>query len=108
MKRVALLLLLIAAGSATADPFADTPSDRIGMDESSAGASTMYEVDEDRDGRTDRLLILGSAADSRAVRLSRVTTGKASRPFLGRGDSPHGMQAHNLRRFPHHLRKETA
>jgi hypothetical protein len=57
MKRVALLLL-IAAGSATADPFADTPSDSIGMDESSAGASTMYEVDEDRDGRTDRLLIL--------------------------------------------------
>jgi hypothetical protein len=39
MKRVALLLL-IAAGSAMADP------------------SAMYEVDEDRDGRTDRLLIL--------------------------------------------------
>ena len=39
MKRLALLLL-IAAGSAT------------------AGASAMYEVDEDRDGRTDRLLIL--------------------------------------------------
>ena len=38
MKRVALLLLFVAAGS--------------------AGASAMYEVDEDRDGRTDRLLIL--------------------------------------------------
>jgi hypothetical protein len=50
MKRVALLLL-IAAGSATADPFAD-------MDASSSGASAMYEVDEDRDGRSDRLLIL--------------------------------------------------
>jgi hypothetical protein len=57
MRRLALLLL-IAAGSASADPFADTPSDRIGMDESSAGASTEYQVDEDRDGRTDRLLIL--------------------------------------------------
>jgi hypothetical protein len=38
MKRVALLLLFLAA--------------------STAGASTMYEVDDDRDGRMDRLLIL--------------------------------------------------
>jgi hypothetical protein len=28
------------------------------MDDSATGASTMYDVDEDRDGRTDRLLIL--------------------------------------------------
>ena len=56
MKRVAVALL-IAAGSATAQPV-DTPSDSIAMDNFSAGASTIYEVDEDRDGRADRLLIL--------------------------------------------------
>jgi hypothetical protein len=39
--------LALAAGSAIAEPSAYTPS-----------ASTIYEVDEDRDGRTDRLLIL--------------------------------------------------
>ena len=63
MKRVKSILygataLVIAAGSATADPFADTPSDRTGMEDSATTASTIYEVDEDRDGRTDRLLIL--------------------------------------------------
>ena len=57
MKRVAVVLL-IAAGSAAADPFADVPSDRTIMEDSSASASTIYEVDEDRDGRSDRLLIL--------------------------------------------------
>jgi hypothetical protein len=56
MKRVAVVLL-IAAGSATAEPFVDAPSDRIGM-EGSSTASAIYPVDEDRDGRTDRLLIL--------------------------------------------------
>jgi hypothetical protein len=56
MKRVAAVLL-IAAGSATAEPFADAPSDGMGM-ESSSTASAIYPVDEDRDGRTDRLLIL--------------------------------------------------
>ena len=50
--------LAIVAGSATAEPFADTPSDSLIMEDSSASASTIYEVDEDRDGRTDRLLIL--------------------------------------------------
>jgi hypothetical protein len=58
MKRVAVVLL-IAAGSATAQPYVDTPSDSIAMDDNfSAGASTIYEMDEDRDGRADRLLIL--------------------------------------------------
>jgi hypothetical protein len=60
VKRVHAMLfaaLLIAAGSATADPFADTPGS-IDTDDSATGASTQYEVDEDRDGRTDRLLIL--------------------------------------------------
>jgi hypothetical protein len=60
VKQVNALLLaalLIAAGSATADPFADTP-DSIAMEDSTTSASTQYEVDEDRDGRTDRLLIL--------------------------------------------------
>ena len=60
MKQVNALLLaalLIAAGSATADPFADTP-DGSDTDDSATSASTQYEVDEDRDGRTDRLLIL--------------------------------------------------
>ena len=58
MKRVAVVLLLIAAGSAIAEPFADASSDRTIMEDSSAPASTIYEVDEDRDGRPDRLLIL--------------------------------------------------
>ena len=60
VKRVHAMLvaaLLIAAGSATADPFADTPGG-IFTDDSAASASTMYEVDEDRDGRADRMLIL--------------------------------------------------
>jgi hypothetical protein len=56
MRRVKSVLygataLAIVAGSATAEPF-------IIMEDSAAGASTIYEVDEDRDGRTDRLLIL--------------------------------------------------
>lgn len=50
--------LVIAAGSATADPSVDTPSDRTGMQGSASTASTIYEIDEDRDGRADRLLIL--------------------------------------------------
>ncbi|HJQ41305.1 MAG TPA: hypothetical protein VKB93_29545 [Thermoanaerobaculia bacterium] len=49
--------LAFAAGSATAQP-ADTPSDGILMEDSATNASTVYPVDEDRDGRTDRLLIL--------------------------------------------------
>jgi hypothetical protein len=54
MKRVMSILygataLAIAAGSATAQP---------SMEDSSGGASAIYEVDEDRDGRTDWLLIL--------------------------------------------------
>jgi hypothetical protein len=60
VKQVNALLLaalLSAAGSATADPFADTPGS-IATDDSTTSASTQYEVDEDRDGRTDRLLIL--------------------------------------------------
>lgn len=63
MKRAKSILygaaaLAIVAGSATAEPFADTPSDNVTMDESMTGATTIYGVDEDRDGRTDRLLIL--------------------------------------------------
>ena len=58
MKRVALALVVIAAGSATAEPFVDAPSDSRGMEGSTANASTIYSVDEDRDGRMDRLLIL--------------------------------------------------
>lgn len=63
MKRAKSILygataLAIVAGSATAEPFADAPSDSMNMDDSTTGATTMYEVDEDRDGRTDRLLIL--------------------------------------------------
>jgi hypothetical protein len=64
MKRAKSILygataLAIVAGSAIANnTFADTPSDIMSMDESSAGASTAYPIDDDRDGRTDRLLIL--------------------------------------------------
>lgn len=51
--------LALAAGSATAEQFADTPSDNMmSMDDSTAGASQMYDVDEDHDGRVDRVLIL--------------------------------------------------
>jgi hypothetical protein len=57
MTRVAVVLL-IAAGSATAEPFASAPSDSTIMEDPSAPASAIYEVDVDRDGRTDRLLIL--------------------------------------------------
>jgi hypothetical protein len=47
----------LAAGSAIAvDP--PVPSDSMNMDDSTTTASTMYEVDEDHDGRTDRMLIL--------------------------------------------------
>jgi hypothetical protein len=63
MKRVKAILyggaaLLIAAGSAIASPIAEAPSEAVDMRDSSTGASKIYEVDEDRDGRTDRLLIL--------------------------------------------------
>jgi hypothetical protein len=63
MKRAKSILygaiaLALAAGSATAGDPADTPSDRMSMDDSMTTASQMYEVDEDRDGRTDRLLML--------------------------------------------------
>ena len=56
MKRVKSMLygvtvLAIAAGSAIAEPF-------MSMEDSSTNASAVYEVDEDRDGRADRLLIL--------------------------------------------------
>ena len=57
MKRVAVVLLS-AAGSAIAEPSADAPSDSMSMEDSPAGASVIYPVDEDRDGRADRLLIL--------------------------------------------------
>jgi hypothetical protein len=57
MKRVAVALL-IAAGSASAEPFVDTASGSMSLEDSSASASTIYQVDEDRDGRADRLLIL--------------------------------------------------
>jgi hypothetical protein len=57
MKRAAVVLL-IAAGSAMAESSADTPSDSMSMESSSANASTIYEVDENRDGRADRLLLL--------------------------------------------------
>jgi hypothetical protein len=50
--------LLIAAGSATASPTAEAPSEGVAMGDSITGASAIYEVDEDRDGRADRLLIL--------------------------------------------------
>jgi hypothetical protein len=50
--------LAFAIGSATAEPFADTPTESMSMDDSMTNASQMYEVDEDRDGRTDRLLML--------------------------------------------------
>jgi hypothetical protein len=45
--------LALVAGSAIAEDPAG-----MSMDDSTTSASTMYEVDEDRDGRTDRLLIL--------------------------------------------------
>jgi hypothetical protein len=57
LNAILLAALLIAAGSATADPFADTPGS-IDTDDSATSASMQYEIDEDRDGRTDRLLIL--------------------------------------------------
>jgi hypothetical protein len=55
MKRAKSILygataLMIVAGSATAQ----TPT----TEDSSASASAIYPVDEDRDGRVDRLLIL--------------------------------------------------
>lgn len=57
MKRAKSILygataLAIAAGSANAQ------NDNMTMDDSAINATTMYEVDENRDGRTDRLLIL--------------------------------------------------
>ena len=56
MKRVKSMLygvtvLAIAAGSATAEPF-------MSMEDSSTTASAVFEVDENRDGRADRLLVL--------------------------------------------------
>ena len=50
--------LAFAVGSATAGDPADTLSESMSMDDSMTTASQMYEVDEDHDGRTDRLLIL--------------------------------------------------
>jgi hypothetical protein len=51
--------LVLAAGSATAGDPAYAPTDSMNMEDSTTStASTMYEVDEDRDGRADRLLIL--------------------------------------------------
>ena len=63
MKRAKSILygataLAVAIGSATAGDPADTPSESMNMDDSVTTASQMYEVDEDRDGRTDRLLML--------------------------------------------------
>jgi hypothetical protein len=45
-------VLAIAAGSALAQP------SEIGMEDSSASASAMYSVDENRDGRADREIML--------------------------------------------------
>ena len=50
--------LALAIGSATAGDPAEAISESMSMDDSMASASQMYEVDEDRDGRTDRLLML--------------------------------------------------
>jgi hypothetical protein len=63
MKRAKSILfgataLAVAIGSATARDPADTLSESMSMDDSMTTASQMYEVDEDRDGRTDRLLML--------------------------------------------------
>jgi hypothetical protein len=63
MKQVKAILfggaaLLIAAASATADPIADTQTGAMSVEDSTAGASTQYPVDDDRDGRADRMLIL--------------------------------------------------
>ena len=61
MKRAKSILygataLAFAAGSAlAADPLA--PSDSM-MDSSAPDAAMMYEVDENRDGRTDGVLLL--------------------------------------------------
>jgi hypothetical protein len=57
VNAVLLAALLIAAGGATADPSADSLGS-VDTDDSATSASTMYDVDEDRDGRADRLLIL--------------------------------------------------
>jgi hypothetical protein len=43
--------LAIFAGGATAQPF-------MNMEDAATNASAIYEVDEDRDGRADRLIIL--------------------------------------------------
>ena len=53
MKTAMAILLAFVAGSANAQPL-----DAIMDDDSATDATTMYEVDENRDGRTDRLLIL--------------------------------------------------
>ena len=45
------IALVISGGSATAQPFES-------MENSATNASAIYEVDEDRDGRADRLLFL--------------------------------------------------
>jgi hypothetical protein len=64
MKSAKLILtgaaaLAIAAGSATAGPIADATTGRTAMMEDSAlPASSMYQVDEDHDGRADRTLML--------------------------------------------------
>jgi hypothetical protein len=58
MKRVAVALVLLAAGSARAEIPVDVPSDSMGVESSVTNASAIYAVDEDRDGRTDRLLVL--------------------------------------------------
>jgi hypothetical protein len=57
MKRAKSILygataLVIVAAGAIAQPVTMT------MEDSNANASAIYEVDEDRDGRVDRLLIL--------------------------------------------------
>jgi hypothetical protein len=57
MKRAKSILygataLVIVAAGARAQPVTMT------MEDSSASASAIYQVDEDRDGRVDRLLIL--------------------------------------------------
>jgi hypothetical protein len=63
MKTATLILtgaaaLAIAAGSATAGPIADAATGQMAMTDDSPLASSMYQIDEDHDGRSDRTLML--------------------------------------------------
>lgn len=54
----ATALVLVAGSAIVGDPLADVPSGSMSMSDSATTASAMYGVDDDRDGRTDRELIL--------------------------------------------------